>query len=69
MRVEGSTGRVTAWMATAIPCSATVHLRADRRRPSNLTYRVTDAAGRFRPARPPVSHVLPTAHDMKRDTR
>ena len=35
---------------------------------SNLTYRVTDAAGRsFALRRPPVSHVLPTAHDMKRE--
>jgi aminoglycoside phosphotransferase (APT) family kinase protein len=35
---------------------------------SNLTYRVTDAAGRSMALRrPPVSHVLPTAHDMKRE--
>lgn len=35
---------------------------------SNLTYRVTDAAGRaFALRRPPVSHVLPTAHDMRRE--
>ena len=35
---------------------------------SNLTYRVTDAAGRaFALRRPPVSHVLPTAHDMARE--
>jgi aminoglycoside phosphotransferase (APT) family kinase protein len=35
---------------------------------SNLTYRVTDRVGRsFALRRPPVSHVLPTAHDMKRE--
>jgi aminoglycoside phosphotransferase (APT) family kinase protein len=35
---------------------------------SNLTYRVTDAAGRsVALRRPPTSHVLPTAHDMVRE--
>jgi aminoglycoside phosphotransferase (APT) family kinase protein len=35
---------------------------------SNLTYRVTDRSGRsFALRRPPVSHVLPTAHDMRRE--
>jgi aminoglycoside phosphotransferase (APT) family kinase protein len=37
---------------------------------SNLTYRVQDAGGRlFALRRPPVSHVLPTAHDMAREHR
>jgi aminoglycoside phosphotransferase (APT) family kinase protein len=37
---------------------------------SNLTYRVTDAAGNaWALRRPPVSHVLPTAHDMAREYR
>ena len=37
---------------------------------SNLTYRVEDRAGRaFALRRPPVSHVLPTAHDMAREYR
>jgi len=37
---------------------------------SNRTYRVEDAAGRaFALRRPPVSHVLPTAHDMSREHR
>ena len=61
--------RVTAWMAAAIPgCEPplTFELIAGGR--SNLTYRVTDDAGRsFALRRPPVSHVLPTAHDMKRE--
>jgi aminoglycoside phosphotransferase (APT) family kinase protein len=35
---------------------------------SNLTYRVTDRVGHaYALRRPPVSHVLPTAHDMKRE--
>ncbi|MBV9254470.1 MAG: phosphotransferase family protein [Actinobacteria bacterium] len=37
---------------------------------SNLTFRVTDAAGRdLVLRRPPISHVLPTAHDMGREFR
>ena len=37
---------------------------------SNLTFRVTDAAGRaLALRRPPLSHVLPTAHDMAREYR
>jgi aminoglycoside phosphotransferase (APT) family kinase protein len=37
---------------------------------SNLTYRVTDDNGRhFALRRPPLSHVLPTAHDMAREYR
>jgi len=37
---------------------------------SNLTYKVDDAAGhRCALRRPPVSHVLPTAHDMAREHR
>jgi aminoglycoside phosphotransferase (APT) family kinase protein len=60
---------VTAWMAAAIPGSEPpfrFELIAGGR--SNLTYRVTDAAGRsYALRRPPVSHVLPTAHDMKRE--
>ena len=37
---------------------------------SNLTFRVDDAVGRtFALRRPPVSHVLPTAHDMVREHR
>ena len=35
---------------------------------SNLTFSVTDSAGtRYALRRPPVSHVLPTAHDMVRE--
>ncbi|SEO99216.1 phosphotransferase family protein [Amycolatopsis saalfeldensis] len=36
---------------------------------SNLTYIVTDGAGRWVVRRPPLGHVLPTAHDMAREFR
>ncbi len=37
---------------------------------SNLTFRVTDGGGRrYALRRPPVSHVLPSAHDMGREYR
>ena len=37
---------------------------------SNLTYRVEDATGRaWALRRPPLHHVLPTAHDMSREYR
>ncbi|MDI9883169.1 phosphotransferase family protein [Streptomyces sp. HNM0645] len=36
---------------------------------SNLTYAVTDGVGRWIVRRPPLGHVLATAHDMKREHR
>ncbi|MFF4651682.1 phosphotransferase family protein [Streptomyces sp. NPDC001380] len=36
---------------------------------SNLTYRVTDGASRWVLRRPPLGHVLATAHDMAREYR
>ncbi|MFJ3767965.1 phosphotransferase family protein [Streptomyces sp. NPDC090082] len=36
---------------------------------SNLTYAVTDGAGRWVVRRPPLGHVLATAHDMRREHR
>ena len=60
---------VTAWMTSHIAGANPpfdFELIAGGR--SNLTYRVTDRAGQaFALRRPPVSHVLPTAHDMKRE--
>jgi aminoglycoside phosphotransferase (APT) family kinase protein len=60
---------VTEWLATAVPDLQppfVFDLVAGGR--SNLTYRVTDATGRsVALRRPPVSHVLPTAHDMQRE--
>ncbi len=68
--IEGiDRGHVTEWMATAVPQAKppfTFELIAGGR--SNLTYRVADQAGEhFALRRPPVSHVLPTAHDMARE--
>jgi aminoglycoside phosphotransferase (APT) family kinase protein len=68
--VEGiDRGAVTAWMTETIagvePPLEFVLIAGGR---SNLTFRVTDDAGRsFALRRPPVSHVLPTAHDMRRE--
>ena len=36
---------------------------------SNLTYDVTDGVRRWVVRRPPLAHVLPTAHDMRREWR
>jgi aminoglycoside phosphotransferase (APT) family kinase protein len=68
--VEGiDRGPVTTWLTQEIPGATapfTFELIAGGR--SNLTYRVTDATGQtFALRRPPVSHVLATAHDMARE--
>ena len=70
--VEGiDAARVEAWFAEQVPSARPpldFALIAGGR--SNLTYEVTDAAGaRFALRRPPLSHVLPTAHDMRREHR
>jgi aminoglycoside phosphotransferase (APT) family kinase protein len=36
---------------------------------SNLTYRITDSTSTWALRRPPLAHVLPTAHDMAREFR
>jgi aminoglycoside phosphotransferase (APT) family kinase protein len=63
--------RVSDWFAANIPGAAppfTFDLIAGGR--SNLTYRVTDTNGtKYALRRPPVSHVLATAHDMVREHR
>src|SRR5271167_1766582 len=68
--VEGiDRGPVTEWMAEVVTGAVapfSFELIAGGR--SNLTYRVTDAAGHaYALRRPPMSHVLPTAHDMARE--
>jgi aminoglycoside phosphotransferase (APT) family kinase protein len=68
--VEGiAAGPVTAWFEDHVPGVVpplAFELIAGGR--SNLTYRVTDASGRaYALRRPPLSHVLPTAHDMARE--
>jgi len=66
-----ATEAVSAWIGRTVPASSppyTFELIAGGR--SNLTYRVTDAAGAvWALRRPPVGHVLPTAHDMAREHR
>ncbi len=63
--------RVEAWFSGHVPTARLpleFSLIAGGR--SNLTYQVTDAAGiRYALRRPPLSHVLPTAHDMTREYR
>jgi aminoglycoside phosphotransferase (APT) family kinase protein len=62
--------RVTAWLAGAIGAVPPVAFELIAGGRSNLTYRVTDAAGSSCVLRrPPVHHVLPTAHDMAREHR
>jgi aminoglycoside phosphotransferase (APT) family kinase protein len=70
--IEGIDGpRVTDWLVAnieGVQPPFTFELIAGGR--SNLTFRVTDAAGRdLVLRRPPISHVLPTAHDMGREFR
>jgi aminoglycoside phosphotransferase (APT) family kinase protein len=70
--IEGiDVDRVTAWFQQNIDGVETplsFELIAGGR--SNLTFKVTDAAGRdYVLRRPPTSHVLPTAHDMGREHR
>ena len=63
--------RLGSWLAGAVPGAGarlTGELIAGGR--SNLTYRVTDEHGRTRVVRrPPLGHVLATAHDMGREFR
>ncbi len=62
---------VTAWLAARSPATQPPlrfdHIAGGR---SNLTYRVTDQAGHaWALRRPPLGHVLATAHDMSREFR
>ena len=63
--------RVSAWMAANVPGAVppfSFSLIAGGR--SNLTFEVDDASGgRFVLRRPPLGHVLATAHDMAREHR
>jgi aminoglycoside phosphotransferase (APT) family kinase protein len=63
--------RVTQWMvANTPPIEPPLRFELIAGGRSNLTFEVTDAAGRRMVLRrPPVSHVLATAHDMGREHR
>ena len=62
---------ITAWLTDAhvdVTGPLTAHLLAGGR--SNLTFRLEDAVGReLVLRRPPLGHVLPSAHDMAREHR
>jgi aminoglycoside phosphotransferase (APT) family kinase protein len=59
---------VTAWMQEHVGATPPLVFELIAGGRSNLTFRVRDAAGKtFALRRPPVSHVLPTAHDMVRE--
>ncbi|WP_103963603.1 phosphotransferase family protein [Nonomuraea solani] len=62
--------RLSAWMGRNVPDAGeplTVSLIAGGR--SNLTYLVETGERRLVLRRPPLGHVLPTAHDMRREWR
>jgi aminoglycoside phosphotransferase (APT) family kinase protein len=60
--------RVSAWLTREVGLDGPLRFSLVAGGRSNLTYRVEDAAGRaVALRRPPVSHVLPTAHDMVRE--
>ncbi|MEN9805359.1 MAG: hypothetical protein RIS41_2206 [Actinomycetota bacterium] len=72
MNVQGiDVEKVTRWLVDNVDGAVapfTFDLIAGGR--SNLTFRVTDAAGtRYVLRRPPLGHVLATAHDMAREHR
>ncbi len=60
--------KVSQWMCEHVGAVAPLDFKLIAGGRSNLTFRVTDAnANTFALRRPPVSHVLPTAHDMVRE--
>jgi aminoglycoside phosphotransferase (APT) family kinase protein len=66
--------RLTEWLRTAVPEAKVgdgpVEVARISGGHSNLTYRITDAAGAlFALRRPPLGMVLATAHDMSREWR
>jgi aminoglycoside phosphotransferase (APT) family kinase protein len=63
-------GRLAPWFSIAIP-EAGGDLRAEliAGGKSNVTYTITDGARRWVLRRPPLGHVLATAHDMGREYR
>ena len=62
--------RVTAWIGERTPISAPLQFKLIAGGRSNMTYLVTDAAGRrFVLRRPPMGPLLPSAHDMAREHR
>jgi len=70
--IEGiNAGPVTRWFSSHVTgCEPPLSFTLIAGGRSNLTYRVVDDAGQvYALRRPPLSHVLPTAHDMAREHR
>lgn len=63
--------RLAAWLADASPglVAGPLHGRLIAGGKSNLTYEVTDGTSNWIVRRPPLGHVLATAHDMGREFR
>jgi aminoglycoside phosphotransferase (APT) family kinase protein len=63
--------RLTRWMDTEHPGLRAGELDGEviAGGKSNLTYRITDGATTWALRRPPLAHILPTAHDMVREYR
>ncbi|WP_431970354.1 phosphotransferase family protein [Nocardia sp. bgisy134] len=63
-------GRFTPWLRAAVPgVGSELTGRVIAGGKSNLTYEVTDGATTWIVRRPPLGHVLATAHDMAREYR
>jgi aminoglycoside phosphotransferase (APT) family kinase protein len=61
-------GTVTPWLVEHVGATPPLSFELVAGGRSNLTFKVTDAAGRrYALRRPPTSHVLATAHDMVRE--
>ncbi|MBM0127347.1 phosphotransferase family protein [Pimelobacter simplex] len=59
-----------AWLATAVPgAGSTLSAELIAGGKSNLTFVVTDGSSEWIVRRPPLGHVLATAHDMAREYR
>ncbi|MEV0185375.1 phosphotransferase family protein [Streptomyces sp. NPDC050625] len=61
--------RLTHFLDTAVGLAGPLRASLVAGGRSNLTYRLTDGHGDWVLRRPPVGHVLPTAHDMAREYR
>jgi aminoglycoside phosphotransferase (APT) family kinase protein len=64
-------GALTAWLDATLPGTRQGELAGEviAGGKSNLTYRITDGVSTWALRRPPLAHVLPTAHDMAREFR
>ena len=64
-------GRLAGWLDTAQPGLRRGELAGEviAGGKSNLTYRIGDGTSTWALRRPPLAHVLPTAHDMVREYR